>query len=323
MLRPLLPGVELTPRLVAPARHDDRADMLRLEDPKRRIDEVRGEVDKLEVEAQVRLVAAESAHGLGVGHLRNLADLDVEDPLPEGADDGLAHLDHVGLLDEGHLDVELGELRLTIRAEVLVAVAPGNLEVPLHAGHHEQLLEELRRLGQRIPVARLQAYRHQEVARTFRGRSGEGRRLDLDEIALEQHVSGDLVHLGAHAQGIARRLPTQVEVAVPEADLVADRDSIVDGERQRCGHRENLDLGRHHLDRTGRQFGVLVAGRPGRDCPNDAQAVLVAQAVSDLGVVNDHLDDAARIAQVEEGDAPMVSSARHPPGEGYRAPGID
>jgi hypothetical protein len=34
------------------------------------------------------------------------------------------HLDHVGLLDEAHLDVELGELRLPVLAEVLVAVAP-------------------------------------------------------------------------------------------------------------------------------------------------------------------------------------------------------
>src|SRR3712207_7044962 len=52
-------------------------------------------------------------------------------------------------LFRSHLDVELGELRLPVGAEVLVAVAAGDLEVALGAGHHEQLLEQLRALGDR------------------------------------------------------------------------------------------------------------------------------------------------------------------------------
>jgi hypothetical protein len=88
------------------------------------------------------------------------------------ATDLLADRDDVVLLDEAHLDVELGELRLAVGAEVLVAVAAGDLVVALHAGHHEQLLEQLRRLRQGVPGARLQADRHQEVARALRASSG-------------------------------------------------------------------------------------------------------------------------------------------------------
>ncbi|GAB4002361.1 hypothetical protein GCM10029992_40330 [Glycomyces albus] len=66
--------------------------------------------------------------------------------------------------DEGGLDVELGEFGLAVGAEVLVAVAPGDLVVLLEAADHEQLLEQLRGLRQGVPVAGLEADRDQEVA---------------------------------------------------------------------------------------------------------------------------------------------------------------
>ena len=66
------------------------------------------------------------------------------DQPPERDEDLLGERDHVVLVDEGHLDVELGELGLPVGAEVLVAVAPGDLVVALHAGDHQQLLEQLR-----------------------------------------------------------------------------------------------------------------------------------------------------------------------------------
>ena len=42
------------------------------------------------------------------------------------------------------LDIELGELGLTVGAEVLVAVAACHLVVAFHAGNLQQLLEQLR-----------------------------------------------------------------------------------------------------------------------------------------------------------------------------------
>ena len=57
-------------------------------------------------------------------------------------------------LDEGGLDVDLGELGLAVGAEVLVAEAAGDLEVVLDAGDHEQLLVLLRRLGQGVEACR-------------------------------------------------------------------------------------------------------------------------------------------------------------------------
>ena len=62
----------------------------------------------------------------------------------------------VVLVDEAHLEVELGELGLAVAAQVLVAVAAGDLEVAVDAGDHQQLLELLRALRQGVDVARLE-----------------------------------------------------------------------------------------------------------------------------------------------------------------------
>jgi hypothetical protein len=48
------------------------------------------------------------------------------------------------LVEEGGLDIDLGELRLPVGAQILVAEALGDLVVAIKAGHHQQLLEQLR-----------------------------------------------------------------------------------------------------------------------------------------------------------------------------------
>ena len=70
---------------------------------------------------------------------------------------GLNRSEYVFLRDEAHLEVELVEFaRRTIGARILVAEAGCNLEIAIEARHHDQLLELLRRLRQRIELARVQ-----------------------------------------------------------------------------------------------------------------------------------------------------------------------
>src|SRR3712207_8241192 len=52
-----------------------------------------------------------------------------------------------------------------------------------------QLLEQLRRLRQRVPRAGLQPHGHEEVAGALRRRPGEVRRLDVEEAVLVHHRS--------------------------------------------------------------------------------------------------------------------------------------
>jgi hypothetical protein len=64
---------------------------------------------------------------------------------------------HVIALYKGHFQVELRELRLTVPAQILVAETARDLEVTVHAGHHQQLLELLWRLRQSVELTRIKA----------------------------------------------------------------------------------------------------------------------------------------------------------------------
>ena len=94
----------------------------------------------------------------------------------------LDRLEHVLLGDEAHLEVELVELAgRAVGARVLVAEARRDLEIAVEARDHQQLLELLRRLRQRVELAGMHARRHQEVARALGRRRGQDRRLELEE----------------------------------------------------------------------------------------------------------------------------------------------
>ena len=124
---------------------------------------------------------------------------------------------------------------------VLVAEAAGDLVVALEAGDHQQLLEQLRRLRQRVEGALLLAAGDEEVAGALGGRAGQHRRLDLEEaLAVEElaHRRGDPV---AQRQRLAHLLAAQVEVAVAQPRVLADlAGEALDLERRRLGVGEQL-----------------------------------------------------------------------------------
>ena len=74
--------------------------------------------------------------------------------VPRTRDRVLERGEHIVLVDERQLDVELRELRLAIRAKVLVAHAVRELEIAVEARDHAELLVQLRRLRQRVEAAR-------------------------------------------------------------------------------------------------------------------------------------------------------------------------
>ena len=110
--------------------------------------------------------------------------------LRDARHDPLDRDDHVLLGHEAHLDVDLRELRPAVLARVLVAHAVRDLVVAVVAGDHEQLLELLRRLRQRVEPPGLHARRHDEVARPLRRAADEERRLDLDEVLVLERRAG-------------------------------------------------------------------------------------------------------------------------------------
>ena len=322
LLGPLLPGVELAAWLAGPTIHDDGTDVLVLEHAEGRVLEELGALSDLDVEAQIRLIGAVEAHRVGVGHARERGLDLVTGGGPHLGEDLLGQGDDVLLVDEAHLDVQLGELRLAVGAEVLVPVAAGNLVVPLHAGDHEQLLEQLRGLRQSVEGAWLQACRNQEVTCALRGGTGQRRGLDLREIVALENLASRSVGLGAQAECVALGGAAQIQVTVLQAGLLADLAGggrVVDLERQRGGLVEYLELADVDLDGAGRQVRVLGTLRTGLHATADADTVLAAQrvgALGDLGLAEHDLCDAGTVAQVDEDHATVVSATAYPAGEG-------
>src|SRR5262249_36205117 len=88
------------------------------------------------------------------------------------------------------------------------------------AGYHDELLELLRRLRQRVKLAGVQPRRHQKIARAFRRRSGEDRRLEFKE-ALLLHPPPQRVDDGAALHDVLMQmLSPQIEKAIAQPDIL-------------------------------------------------------------------------------------------------------
>ena len=188
-----------------------------------------------------------------------------------------------GLRDEAHLQVQLGELRLPVATQVLVAEAAGDLEVAVHARDHEQLLELLRALGQRVDAARLEPRGHDEVPGALRRRLDEQRGLDLHEARRVMGLA-DLLHEPAARQDASLEgLAPDVEIAVLQAHRLVDvRVRVVDDEGRRLRRREHLDVRARSSTAPVASFGVLRAGQPRGDVPPDLEHELRADRGGDL-----------------------------------------
>src|SRR5260370_28946641 len=85
----------------------------------------------------------------------------------------LNDFENVLLARERHFEVELGEFGLAVGAEIFVAETFYDLEVAIEAANHQDLLEDLRRLRERVELAVMHAAGDKIVARAFGGGAGE------------------------------------------------------------------------------------------------------------------------------------------------------
>ncbi len=103
-----------------------------------------GQVDDLQAEPEIRAVRPVTAHGLFVGHpAERPGDLPTQDLPEEAGDQTFDEFTDVVFRNERTFHVQLSEFRLTVGPKVLVAETADDLVIPVEAGHHEQLFEEL------------------------------------------------------------------------------------------------------------------------------------------------------------------------------------
>ena len=284
--------------------------------------EMPGDVGHLDRVAEIRLVAPVFLQRLGIGDARKdlghrlaLAELD-----EQVAEHRLDRLEHVLLLDEAHLDVELVELAGgAVGAGVLVAEAGRDLEVAVEARDHDELLELLRRLRQRVELARMEPRRDEEVARAFGRRRGQDRRLELEE-ARARHPAADRRDDLRTAHDVpVELLAAKIEEAVGEPGLLGIFLVAEHRHRQFARRRQHLDLLHEHLDRAGRQVRIHRFRRPRLDLAVDPDHPLGAHLLRRIeggGIrIGHHLGQAVVVAEVDEQQSAVVADAVHPAGE--------
>ena len=121
-----------------------------------------------------------------------------------------------------------------------------------------------------------------------------------------------------HDVGVQPVAP-QIEEAVLEPDLLRILLVAEHRHRQFVGGAQHLDLVDVDLDRAGRQFGVLGAGRAAAHLAVDPHHPFGAQLLDLLERravrVGHHLAQAVMVAQVDEQHAAVIAHAMHPAGQ--------
>ena len=86
-------------------------------------------------------------HGFSVSHDGKVAQVDIKHLLENAFDHVLEQGANFFFTQERSFDIDLGEFRLAVCAQIFITETFGDLVVTVKAGNHQQLFEQLRRLG--------------------------------------------------------------------------------------------------------------------------------------------------------------------------------
>ena len=161
--------------------------------------------------------------------------------------------------------------------------------------------------------------RYQEVARAFRRRRRQDRRLEFEEALLFHPLAHGIDDRATGHDILVQLLATKVEETVFKPYILGIFLLAKYRQRQFAGWTQHLDLADIKLDRAGRQFGILGAGRTAAHLAVDPHHPFRAQLFGVLERrrirIGDALRQAVMVAQVDEQHAAMVANTMAPAGQ--------
>jgi len=276
-------------------------------------------VHKLKAKPRVGLVHAITGHGFVPLHAgERQRKLLAHHILEHAGHKALGNGHNLFFVGKAHFQVNLGKLRLTVGAQIFIAKTAHNLKIPVHASHHEQLLEQLGRLGQRIKLAVVQTAGHQKVACAFGRGLGEHRRFHFCEVVFVQIAARRERNLVAQAQVGLHARTAQVKITPGKAQVFARVAAVFNGKGRRFGSVQQLPFIGHHFDLAGHHVGIHHAIGAGPHLALDGQHILRAENVGvfmrgrrDIGAEN-YLGEAFAVAQVHKNQAAVIAPVLHP-----------
>ena len=282
------------------------------------------EVLQLKAKTDIGLVRAEAIHGFLIRHTdKVLFHIDVVELTHQIFDKAFVHSDNIVLHHKGHFGVDLGKFRLTVCTEVLIAVATGDLEITVKAGEHQQLLIQLRRLGQSIELTGMHTAGHQIVSCAFGSGLDQVGGFNVNETAVCIVVSCQLGDFRAVHNVLLHIRTAQVKETVAQTHVGTDRAVFYDFKGRGLRSGKNLQLIYCHFNFPGGQVFV--------DRPFTARAYYTFSAKHELrtnpvshtenvGVglfVKGQLDNTAAVTKVDENQCAQVALLLHPTHHAY------
>ena len=263
-----------------------------------------GQVFQLQSEAQVGIIFAKAFHRFLIGQARPGAGQQAfmrQELGDQAGEQALRQTHDILPLDKGHFQVQLGELGLAVAALILIAETAGDLEIALYPGDHQHLLQLLRGLGQGVKLTRMDTRRNQIIAGAFGCGFEQDWRLDLDETLVAQVIADELDQLVAQLQVPSHALAAQVQIAIPQAGILVRLFFLVDRKWRGARRIENPRTLHLHLDFSGRQVGILSAGKArahhtfNLDHPLQAHRLKDLQGLSWCVCISHHLDQSKAV----------------------------
>ena len=248
--------VQLLPTQPRPPRDADATDPPALGDRGARDRELRvaehiARVEDLQFVPKIGPVRAVAFHGIRIAHTSERCGNLKSSLAPQCGDQALGKGDDIVLVNERGFDIDLCEFRLAVDAQVFVAEAPRDLEVAIEPRHHEQLLIQLRRLRQRVELARMNPARHQVVPRALRRGFGENRSLHFEKAAIAQEFPRRLHQPMSQDNVLLQLRAAQIQVTVAQPQLLSGKRLAAHPRHgNRWGHRwaDDLEALRPDLD---------------------------------------------------------------------------
>ena len=223
---------------------------------------------------------------------------------------------NIFLARERHLQVELREFQLAVRALVFVTKTFHDLKVLIQPGNHQYLLENLRRLRQRVKLPVMDAAGHQKIARALRRRARKHRRFHFKKAQLVHHLANFKNDAMAQRQVAVRPRPAQVQIAEAQPRLFRGIDFIFNRKRRRLGIVQDVQLRRHHLDFAAGEFRIGFL--PLDDLAFHGHDEFAARLLG-FGMrrrlrlfVENHLHDPGAVANIKKKQIAQVTPLRHP-----------
>ena len=276
------------------------------------------DVNNLQGIAEIRLIGAVFEHALGIG-----------DPLEGGGGHRLVrkggkhvvqhvlgHAEHVLLGGEGHFEIQLVELAGgAVGPGVLVPEAGGHLEILIEARHHQQLLENLGRLGQGVKLAVELAAGDEVIPGPLGRGGGEDGGLQLKEAHLG-HLAAQVGNdLRTQHDVVVNLAVAQIEEAVFQPHLLLGLGGGGDFEGQRLPHPAQDGQGRGlDLHGAGGDFIVIGFLAAFNHRAGNGDGAFPRHPVQQRLVVDHDLHHAVVIPQIQKLHPAVVADILHPAG---------